>query len=560
MKILITALVLLLLPFRIFSQESTVRYLNAHVRYMNETIHVMWVMHHQWQELRSDVDYYKKGPVEKLSNSNYWSVYHSGEDLATNGTYYYYMPAEQVALIRENRDVPEDVKKLLRPGFERLVHITGQLIRYTDSSYYYVKNKEYLEDYHTGFSRVYRFTDEVKRLFDMYDLCKDSLYTTIDHIYTTIAVPKKNDTIMAVAKEMDAAIRITKRWIESVRYLPKEEQQPAAYKDSLDQWIYYFVNARDSLLKGLARKGMNHGGDVVVRYNFVIRDMEAMSSYIGSYLKAERVVHHKAVLGIPYVYYNENFLNKYNRYGVGLIQDYNKFIALSGNLLLEQVEEPHWLKYEEEEKKRPDSAVVAVVPVDSVIKGDSAVVIEGYTLYGAEANNMVLLLDVSGSMNAEEKLPLMKEAFRFLVQLMRKQDMVSVITYSGIARMVLPPTSAENKEKITDCLDSLKSRGTTDVDKGITTALKAVNKKYGKEKNNTVLMATDGLFSLSGNVKKQLVKAVQKDIRLVILYFGRDPRYEVHVKNLAVETGAVFYAIHPANIKEVLVRIAGGDH
>lgn len=557
MKFFIIAFILLALPFQGLPQDATVRYLNAHVRYMNETIHVMWVMHHQWQEFRDDVDYYKKGPVEKLSNSNYWSVYHSGEDLATNRTYYYYMPAEQVAFIRENRDVPADVKKLLSPGFERLVDITGQLVRYTDSSYYYVQNKEYMEDYHTGFSRAYRFTDEVKRLFDMYDLCKDSLYTTIDHIYAGIA-PKKNDTIMAVAKEMDAAIRITKRWIESVRYLPKEEQQPAAYKDSLDQWINYFVNARDSLLKGLSRKGMNHGGDVVVRYNFVIRDMEAMSAHIGRYLNTERVVHHKAALGIPYVYYNDYFLNKYNRYGVGLIQDYNKFIALSGNLLLEQVEEPHWLKYKEEEKKQLDSVVVSILPVDTVTKSDSAVVIDGYTLYGAEANNMVLLLDVSGSMNADEKLPLMKEAFRFLVELMRKQDMVSVITYSGTARIVLPPTSAENKEKITDCLDSLKSRGTTDVDKGIVTALKAVNKKYGTEKNNTVLMATDGLFSLSGNVKKQLAKAVKKDIHLVILYFGKDPRSESHVKSLAADTGAEFYAIHPSNIKGVLVKIAGG--
>src|SRR5690606_3569638 len=147
---------------------------------------------------------------------------------------------------------------------------------------------------------------------------------------------------------------------------------------------------------------------------------------------------------------------------------------LSGNVLPEQAEEPHWLEYPAEKKK--DTLVTVVA--DTIVSPDTVLVIDGFTLHEAEPNNMVLLLDVSGSMNAAEKLPLMKEAFHFLVLLMRKEDMVSVISYSGIAKLVLPPTQGDEKEKIISRLDSLESKGATDADKGISTALKTVQKKY----------------------------------------------------------------------------------
>jgi secreted protein with Ig-like and vWFA domain len=89
------------------------------------------------------------------------------------------------------------------------------------------------------------------------------------------------------------------------------------------------------------------------------------------------------------------------------------------------------------------------------------------SMNGYAVNNMVLLLDVSGSMNSADKLPLLKKSVLLLMKIMRPEDQVSIITYSGKAKVVLQPTSFKEEEKIRQVIEGLTSEGKTDGNAGI---------------------------------------------------------------------------------------------
>ncbi len=94
--------------------------------------------------------------------------------------------------------------------------------------------------------------------------------------------------------------------------------------------------------------------------------------------------------------------------------------------------------------------------------------------------NLVILIDTSGSINASNKLPLLKRAFGLLVNEMRPQDMISIVTYAGSTGVALEPTSASEKPKILAALDALKPSGSTAGAEGITTAYRLAEQAFIK--------------------------------------------------------------------------------
>lgn len=111
-------------------------------------------------------------------------------------------------------------------------------------------------------------------------------------------------------------------------------------------------------------------------------------------------------------------------------------------------------------------------------------------------SNLVFLIDVSGSMNEENKLPLLKSSFKVLLNQLRPQDKVGIVVYAGSAGMVLPPTSAKEKDKIIEALDKLNAGGSTAGGAGIELAYKLAQENFIKGGNNRVIIATDGDFNM----------------------------------------------------------------
>jgi Ca-activated chloride channel family protein len=115
------------------------------------------------------------------------------------------------------------------------------------------------------------------------------------------------------------------------------------------------------------------------------------------------------------------------------------------------------------------------------------------------ASNIVFLIDVSGSMNEENKLPLLKSSLKVLLNQLRPKDKVGIVVYAGQAGMVLPPTSAGEKEKIIQALDKLQAGGSTAGGAGIELAYKLAKENFIKGGNNRVVLATDGDFNVGAS-------------------------------------------------------------
>ena len=151
------------------------------------------------------------------------------------------------------------------------------------------------------------------------------------------------------------------------------------------------------------------------------------------------------------------------------------------------------------------------------------------------ASNLTFLIDVSGSMSSQNKLPLLKSAFKLLVNQLRKKDKVSIVVYAGAAGVVLEPTSGDNKDKIISALDKLESGGSTAGGAGIQLAYKLAEKNFKKHGNNRVILATDGDFNVGATGDKDMKKLIEEKrksgVFLSVLGFGygnyKDSKLEI---------------------------------
>ncbi|RLJ68742.1 Ca-activated chloride channel family protein [Lacinutrix venerupis] len=139
-------------------------------------------------------------------------------------------------------------------------------------------------------------------------------------------------------------------------------------------------------------------------------------------------------------------------------------------------------------------------------------------------SNLTFLIDVSGSMSAQNKLPLLKSAFKLLVNQLRAKDKVSIVVYAGAAGVVLEPTSGDNKKKILKALNNLQSGGSTAGGKGINLAYKLAEQHFKKNGNNRVILATDGDFNVGESSDKSMKKLIEEKrksgVFLSVLGFG----------------------------------------
>lgn len=118
--------------------------------------------------------------------------------------------------------------------------------------------------------------------------------------------------------------------------------------------------------------------------------------------------------------------------------------------------------------------------------------------------HLVFLIDVSGSMDMANRLPLLKSAFRLLANNLREKDTVSIVVYGGALGIMLQPTSGKEKEKILKAIDELAPGGSTPGEAGIRTAYGLAKHHFIKEGNNRVILATDGDFNVGVKTEEEL--------------------------------------------------------
>ena len=178
-------------------------------------------------------------------------------------------------------------------------------------------------------------------------------------------------------------------------------------------------------------------------------------------------------------------------------------------------------------------------------------------------SNLVFLIDVSGSMSSVNKLPLLKSAFKMLVNELRPQDQVAIVVYAGAAGQVLPATSGKQKDKILEALDQLEAGGSTAGGAGIKRAYQIAKDNFKKGGNNRVILATDGDFNVGLSSDDAMVELIEKEresgIYLTCLGFGMGNLKDSKMEKLADKgNGNYAYIDNIQEARKILVTEFGG--
>lgn len=180
----------------------------------------------------------------------------------------------------------------------------------------------------------------------------------------------------------------------------------------------------------------------------------------------------------------------------------------------------------------------------------------------APDSNLVFLLDVSGSMYSDDKLPLLQKSFAMLAEELTEKDRVSIVTYAGSDKVVLEGVSGDEKTKIIDALESLEAGGSTNGADGIETAYKLAGEYFIEGGNNRVILATDGDLNVGVSSESELDELItekkESGVFLSVLGFGTGNMKDNKMETLADRgNGNYVYIDSLYEAKKVLVEQMG---
>ncbi|MCM1057839.1 MAG: VWA domain-containing protein [Firmicutes bacterium] len=180
----------------------------------------------------------------------------------------------------------------------------------------------------------------------------------------------------------------------------------------------------------------------------------------------------------------------------------------------------------------------------------------------APASNLVFLLDVSGSMDSADKLPLLQSAFTMLVDELTEKDRVSIVTYAGSDQVLLEGEKGSNKTKITEIINNLYASGSTNGSAGIETAYRLAEENFIEGGNNRIILATDGDLNVGitseSDLKELVTKKRESGIYLSVLGFGTGNIKDNKMETLADNgNGNYSYIDSRGEAKKVMVEEMG---
>ncbi len=178
----------------------------------------------------------------------------------------------------------------------------------------------------------------------------------------------------------------------------------------------------------------------------------------------------------------------------------------------------------------------------------------------SKGNNLVFLIDVSGSMRSNDKLPLLQTAFSYLVGNLDENDIISIVTYSGREAVVLDGCAGNKDEMIMQAINSLNASGSTNGEAGLTEAYRIAEKHYIEGGNNRIIMASDGDLNVGISSADQLEKYISdkrdQGVYISVLGFGTGNYRDAKMEAIADNGNGVYYYIDGESEAE---RVLGTD-
>jgi Ca-activated chloride channel family protein len=539
------------------ASSAVVKTLNGYVGFINESLRQMHLLQVLLRNYQSSAEYHRD-PAKSRQRAG---LTYAHEDYKTPVAAYELLMNASSAIPQAYRGALNDQTQVLQSMLKEMDDLSIELIDYTTG-------KTYLKD---NLSRSDAILDRYAYLFDTFDQKKEQLYSDVRRVHESYPNVNPSTSWQIAGNAMLETMDDDREIMFGVKdYLKgKRNQLPAT--DKLEAGARKLVADEYQNLKGLQRYGRSNGLCPYSPYE----DLASNSTRFAG--MAQKV---KTVTNGSYAHPYQTFYYFYNN---ELVYQYNKFTELAKAGLLKMVNQPDVFafrrqalvqianapennmrpshetivrekpvkpvdrKEEAVKQERPkvsvterpsrverDTVYIERVRVDTIYKdrpgGQQSVT---RTLEGFATNNMVLLLDVSASMNSPVKMPLLKRSIKSLLTLLRPEDKISIVVYSGKARVVLKPTSGSKAAEIARMIDLLQSSGDTEGNEGIRLAYKVANKEYIRSGNNRIVLATDGEFPVSEEVLDMIGRNASQDVYLSVLTFGKNQHNGQKLKKLS---------------------------
>lgn len=568
--------------------KSTYRALNNYVVYSNEVVYAVNQMFYDFVHLNGQFYLY----VEDSINN----VIYKKDNILTNYEYFPIFPRDlYLKILNDNIYIPYTKRGNPLMLIGKVANVLKEIEDTRSLLSQYIETDDYKLD--TNLVQGFKWLRRMEVLYyDVFTL-QEKLHWKLTSIIQGYRQPKVDSSSLVIAQELQPLLRQVKLVIKSVR--AKDNSSALSYNSlKLAELIRQLELRRSIILKG-AKIVPSSLKSPERRFDNIIKRAKNTLKISREYKYSPRFQNED--FKPHYYYYNINLLDNHNRSGDGAATLFNKFIDNSGIYWLFEHEMPQMFEVsypdvpEYEQYKTPDfdvekiiqNALKAQALKDSIIKvkEDSLVQIKqdsldiaervqdsvqyrldnpevgDMNLTGFASNNLVFLLDISSSMKDTNKLPLLKDALKQLLELMREEDNITLITYSGKSQVIVKPTSAKGHEsEILKAIENLSSSGYSDANKGLRLAYKTIEESIIKNGNNRIIMATDGAIKVSRRVK-QLIKRRSRDkenVRLSVFYFSKKEytHHKVLLEELANAGTGKYSYIKKENAKKILVTEA----
>ncbi len=264
--------------------------------------------------------------------------------------------------------------------------------------------------------------------------------------------------------------------------------------------------------------------------------------------------------------YNNELLPLYNRYDNGVVVLYKQIIKQKNiNLLpaeelcsmfeLLYPEIPAYASLQEKEQIPVEELIAAFEKrrADSLAREEAE---RNRQMAAYATNHLVLLLDVSSSMRDSTKIPLLKRAVLDLSRQLRREDLISLVSFSDSARVILNGISAMETKRIEKILDQLAIRSGSNVDRGMKEAFRQAERHYIPQGNNRIILSTDGNFIMSDQTKSEIQSYANKGYYVSVFYFGRteDKKIRKNLSEISATGKGTYRYIRTDNIDKSLME------
>ncbi|WP_421825519.1 vWA domain-containing protein [Larkinella sp.] len=498
------------------ASDVTFHALNAYIDFINESLRQMNHLQVQVRNYQSSAEYHRfPDPNRRRGQLTY------------SHTEYKLPLADYQLLLNGSKPIPAEYRTAINSQTEVLMNMLKEMDGLSIELIGYTQEKQYEQD---GLKLSDAILDRYATLFDLFDQKKEQLYHDVRRIHESYKPANPASSWHLAGNALLKAIDDNKTVLFGLRsyYGNETTQLPATEK--LEENRRSLITNEYTNLKGLTRYGRSNGLCPYSPY-------EDVAENTGRFAEKARTVKPASPTGShPY----ESFYYFYNN---ELVYQYNKFSELAKTGVLKTIMEPNLFAFrrpvtarqtEPVADKVEPAAPVPTLPAPVSLPTPAPAPTEAApTLDGFATNNMVLLLDVSASMESPYKMPLLKKSIKSLLPLLRPEDQVSIVVYSGKAKVVLQPTSGAKTADIAHAIDQLRSTGETDGNDGIKTAYKLAEKHFIPWGNNRIILATDGEFPISEPVYELVEQSARKDINLTVLTFSRNVVNSANLKKLA---------------------------